>query len=886
MWSLLIAFASRLRATLGRGRLDEETRREVDAHLEMLAERNIRAGMTEVDARAAARRQFGNVTLVREDIHRMNGLGWLDALAQDVRDALRGMRRSPNFTVVAVMTLAIGIGVNGAVFTVTNAVLFKGFPLVDDNERILYIGTQNNGRGCCVSYPDFADWRARASSFTGLGAVADLQITISGTSEAAEHYDATRITANAFRLLGQPPMLGRDFSASDERPGAAPVAILRYSFWERRYGKDPGIIGRALRINGTPTTVIGVMPNGFAFPQNEDLWLPLVPTPDLDRREARGLWFAFGRLANGATFESARAELETIGRGLSAAYPTTNQGWVPQPRTFAEFFVGRDAPLIYGAMWGAVGLVLLIACANLANLMLARAIGRSREISVRVALGAGRGRIVRQLLVESLILSSLGGGVGWWIAEWSVRAYALVANPPTRTWSDHLLDYTMDGRVFAYLLAISVTTAVVFGLAPAAYLSKLDIHGTLKDGGRGTAGGRRAPLSRPLVIGEMALAVVLLAGAGALVRSFLNLARADLGVQTADVTTMLLSLPQERYRDPTAQMAFFDRLDTRLDVTPDVESIAIADHLPGGGVRRIPYEIAGAPPVDAERRPTVSALTIGPAYFGTLDAALLSGRDFDDFDGATGPPVAIVNQRFASEHWPGEDPLGKRLRLFDGAAPGAWLAVVGIASNVVQNDDLQTRDPLVYRPYRQQPERGMWVLVRSGAPEGRLTAAVRREIRTIDPDLPIWIGPYRLDERLAGTGHYWSIRNDAALFVVFAAIALLLASVGLYAVVAHAVSQRTQEIGIRIAIGATTRDVLALVLAQGMLPMGIGLAIGLAASLAVTPILKSQLVRVSPVDPLTLAVASAVLVLSATLGCVIPARRATRVDPVVALRHE
>ena len=681
-------------------------------------------------------------------------------------------------------------------------------------------------------------------------------------------------------------MLGRDFAPSDEAPGAVPVAILRYGFWERRYGKDPGVIGRAIRINGTPTTVIGVMPRGFSFPQNEDLWLPLVPTPDLEKREARGLWFAFGRLSDRATLESARAELETIGHRLSAAYPRTNRGWVPQPRTFAEFFVGRDAPLIYGAMWGAVGFVLLIACANLANLMLARAIGRAREISVRVALGAGRGRIVRQLLVEGLMLAALGGIVGWWIAEWSVHAYALVANPPTRTWSDHLLDYTMDGRVFVYLLAISVATAVLFGLAPAAYLSKLDIHGTLKDGGRGTAGGRRAPLSRLLVIGEMALAVVLLAGAGAMIRSFLNLSTADLGVHTANVTTMLLSLPQGRYRSATAQMAFFDRLNARLDATPGIESFAIADHLPGGSVGRIPYEIAGAPPVDAERRPAVPALTIGPAYFGTLDAALLAGRDFNEFDGASGAPVAIVNEQFASAQWPGEDPIGKRFRMFDGAAPGAWLTVVGVASNVVQNDDRQTRDPLVYRPYRQQPERGMWVLVRSRAPEGSLAAAFRREIRTIDADLPIWIGPYMLDERLAGTGNYWSVRNDAALFAVFAAIALLLASIGLYAVITHSVSQRTQEIGIRIAIGATARDVLALVLAQGLLPMGIGLVVGLAASLAVTPILKSQLVRVSPVDPLTLVVASAVLVLSAMLGCLIPACRAVRVDPVVALRHE
>ncbi len=817
----------------------------------------------------------------------MNSIGWLDSLAQDIRYALRGMRRSPGFTIVAVATLALGIGVNATVFTVTNAVLFKGFRLVERNDRILYIGTQNNGHGCCVSYPDFIDWRAQAKSFEGMGTVADLQITLTDEGGAPERYDASQVSANAFRLLGQRPILGRDFASSDETPGADPVAILRYGFWDRRYGKDPAIIGQAIRINGTPTTVIGVMPADFSFPQNEDLWLPLVPTPALDKREARGLWFAFGRMADGTTFESARAELETIGRRLATAYPQTNQGWVPQPRTFAEFFVGRDAPLIYGAMWGAVGLVLLIACANLANLMLARAIGRAREISVRVALGAGRWRIIRQLLVESLLVSAMGGIAGWWIAKWSVRAYELTANPPTRAWSEHLLDYTMDGRVFFYLLAISIATAILFGFAPAVYLSRLDINGTLKDGGRGAVGGqRRAPLSRLLVIGEMALAVVLLAGAGALVRSFLNLSRADLGVHTANITTMLLSLPQDRYHGPAAQVDFFDRLKARLDATPGVESIAIASQLPAATLRSLPYEIAGTPPVDSQRRPTVSALTIGPAYFSTLDAAVRSGRDFNDFDGVSGAPVAIVNQRFAAMHWPGEEPLGKRLRMFDGTTPGAWLTVVGVAPNVVQNYDVQTHDPLVYRPYLQQPERAMWVIVRSRLPAGSLATTFRREIQTIDADLPIWIGPYTLDQRLAGMGNYWSIRNDAALFVVFAAIALLLASIGLYAVIAHSVSQRTQEIGVRIAIGAGARDILALVLAQGIRPLGIGLTIGVAASLAVTPILKSQLVGVSPVDPLTLIVTSAVLIGSAALGCLIPARRAMHVDPVVALRHD
>jgi putative ABC transport system permease protein len=888
MRSVLRAFASSIRALVTWPRLGDDAQAECDTHIELLTESNIRAGMTRTDAHYAARRQFGNTTIVREDIYGLSTIGWLDSLAQDVRYACRGLRRSPGFTAVAVITLALGIGLNATVFTVTNAILFKGFRLINRNDRILYIGTQNNGRGCCASYPDFVDWRVQAAAFADMGAVADLQIALNdGTGAAAEHYDATQITTNAFRLLAQRPALGRDFVLADGQPGAAPVAILRYSFWERRYGKDPAIVGQAIRINGTPTTIIGIMPRDFSFPQNEDLWLPLVPTTDLDKRDARDLWFAFGRLADGATFEGARAELDTIGRRLAIAYPRTNQGWVPQPRTFAEFFVGRDAAVIYGAMWGAVGFVLLIACANLANLMLARAIGRAREMSIRVALGAGRWRIIRQLLIESLMLSSLGGVIAWWTAKWSVRAYELTANPPTRTWSDHLLDFNMDGRVFIYLLAISVAAALLFGLAPAIYISKLDVNGTLKDGGRGTGGGRRSkPLSGLLVIGEVALAVVLLAGAGVMVRSFLNISTAKLGVRTADITTMLLSLPQSRYRTAESQIAYFDRLSAQLQATAGVESIALAYALPGSSAKRLFCEIAGAPAVDDQYRPTVSALTIGPGYFTTLGAALRAGRDFNDFDRASGAPVAIVNQQFASTYWPGEDPLGKRLRMFQGTTPAAWLTVVGIVSNVVQSSDWQTHEPLVYRPYDQQPEREMWVIVRAHVPGARLATSFRREMHAIDADVPIWLGPFTLDDRLAGMGNHWIIGSNATLFSVFAAVALLLASIGLYAVVAYSVRRRTQEIGIRIAIGATARDILMLVFKEGMWPLGIGLTIGLAASIAVTPVLKTQLVRVSPVDPLTLVATSVVLILSATLGWLLPACRAMRVDPVVALRND
>jgi putative ABC transport system permease protein len=808
---------------------------------------------------------------------RMRTLGWLESLAQDVRDALRGMRRSPAFTLVAVMTLAIGIGVNATVFTLTNAALFKGFRFVVRNDRLLYITSR--GYGCCVSYPDFADWRAQAKSFERMAVVHGTRISLSDTIGFPESYDATEVSADTFALIGQRPMIGRDFTPSDEIPGAAPVAILNYGFWERRYGKDAAIIGQTVRINGTPTTVIGVMAQGFSFPQKQDLWVPLVPTPAIQKREARNLWVAVGRMADGVTLENARAEMDIIGRRLASAYPLTNQGQLPVVQNFHEFFIGPNATLIYASLLGAVGCVLLIACANLANLTLARATSRSREISVRIALGAGRWRIIRQLLAESVMLSAAGGVVAWWIVEWGVRTYELADRP----W--RVLDYAMDYRIFAYFIAISVGTGVLFGLAPALRLSTLDVNAGLKDGGRGAAGGGRGTrVSALLVIGEMALAVVLLSGAGVMIRSFLVLHTLDVGVPTANTLAMQVELPDDRYPGAESKISFFDRLTTRLEAIPGVESIAIAARVPAGPALKFPYELAGAAPIDAQRRPIISGVVIGSGYFRTVGVPVRSGREFNDADGGSAVPVAIVNQRFANSYWPGEEPLGKRLRVFDGQAPGSWLTVVGIAPNIIQDGAArQEFDPLVYLPYRQRPLGGAWVLARTRVPTASLGMAVRREIQALDADLPtanLWTLAAWLELPYVDQG------NLTVLFLVFAAIALLLASIGLYAVVAHSVSQRTQEIGVRIAIGATARDILALVLMQGMLPLGIGLTVGLAASLALTPVLKSQLVRVSPVDPLTLVVTSCVLVSAATLGCMIPARRAMRVDPVVALRHD
>ena len=714
---------ARLLALFRRRRLDAELGDELSTHLDFATADHLARGLSPDEARRAAALNFGGTLQTAEAFRAQRGFPLLDSLMQDVRYALRGMRRSPAFTLVAVLTLAIGIGVNAAVFTVTNAVLFKGFRLVNRNDRIVYIHTEKDGQYSGVSYPDFEDWRDQAKSFERLGTVRDLRIVLDDRSGFPENHTATLITANGFQVLGQEPMLGRGFAAADEIPGAAPVAILTYGFWEQRFGRDPAILGQTLPIHGAPpTTVIGVMPEGFAFPQNQDLWMPLVPTPDLQRREFRPLWFAFGRLADGATIEQARAEMDVIGQRLASAYPRTNQAQIPSVENFIEFWIvrqmDRDAPLMYRAMWGAVGFVLLIACANLANLLLARATGRSREMALRMALGAGRWRIIRQLMTESLMLSAVGGALGWWMATGGVRAYLLTTEQQRQAWSRHLLDYAMDGRVLAYLIAISIGAGLLFGLAPALRFSRLDFNTLLKDGGRGATGGRHgARVSGLLITAEVALAVVLLAGAGVMIRSVLHLAAANAGVRTANTLVMGLNLPKAKYPTRETQIAFFDRLEARLEAIPGVDSTSNGP-IPTLAVRGgTAYELGGGAVVDGSSRPTIPVAPIGPDYFRTLGVAVSAGREFNLFDGVSGSPVVVVNQRFARQHWPGADPLGQRLRLFDGNAPGAWRTVVGVAPTLIQSADGQEMDPLVYVPVPAEHRRvwfGLCASLRTG----------------------------------------------------------------------------------------------------------------------------------------------------------------------------
>jgi putative ABC transport system permease protein len=675
------------------------------------------------------------------------------------------------------------------------------------------------------------------------------------------------------------PVLGRDFTDSDEALSAPAVTIISYGLWSGRYGKDPSILSRVVRINDVPTSIIGVMPPGLTFPGDAALWVSQVPTvwKGRDKRS----FVVFGRLHDTATAQSAATEMIGIGRSLEKSFPRSNDGMVPIVRTFNDHYLGPQNTRIFLALTVAVGFVLLMACVNVANLQLGRSLARTREVAVRVALGAKRWQIMRQLLTESLLLSACGGFLGWIVAIAGVRAFDVAF---TFYGKPAWVDFSMDYRVFAYLVAISVGTGALFGVSPAWQLSRVDVNGSLKDNGRGVGVSRRQHyLSGLLVATEIALALILSVCAGVMVRSLLKMSTVSVGVDSGQVVTMRLGFTPAKYGRTPVFVSFYDRLMERLKTVDGFQAIAMTTFVPAAGSHSFDMEFEGAPPVDAKRRPTVSTLVISPEYFAVWNVRLLKGRSFTESDGASGVPVAIVNHAFATKSWPGADPTGKRLRLFNGDVAEPWLTVIGVAPDILQNDILPRQiDPLIYVPFRQKPL-GDLLIARTTADPARLVAELRLQVAALDPNLPIF-DVSTMERRLAR--NYWPYRLVGTLFALFAGVGLLLASVGLYTVVANWAGRRTHDIGVRLAIGATRQDILRLVLGEGLRHATIGLIVGLAGAFAITRAIKAWLFGVSPIDPVIMAAAAALLLLIAVAACFFPAFKATRVDPITALRCE
>ena len=808
-----------------------------------------------------------------------------DHLGADVAYATRLLLRSPLFTLACTIALGLAIGANVTVFTLANAFLFKNLPF-DDSDRILYVSSRSPQRAGTrgVSYPDFRDFREHVKSLAGAGALTTGTVDLSDGTGLPERYRSAAITAGAFTTIGQRPARGREFLADDERPGAAPVIILGDSLWRSRYGADPQIVGRTIRVNDVPTAIIGVMAAGMTFPGTSDLWLPLVRTPAMDRRDAR-TFTMFGRLAPGVALRSARAEMEAAASHLASEYPATNKDVGVVVQNFNDRYnAGETGRLLFWLLW-AVGFVLLIACANIANLLLARAVGRAREVSIRASLGASRWRVVRQLLVESLLLAIIGGACGTVLGLWGVRVFDAVLVPAVKP---AYIDFSVDATVILYLFAITLATGILFGLAPALQLSKLDINATLKDGGNVVGQSRRVRrLSGLLVVAEVALAVVLLTGAGLMIRSFVNTTRADIGVDPAPLLSLSVNLRRTKYPRQDDQVRFYEQLKARLEAVPGIETMAVTSDLPAESPDEFNYELEGSPLTDPRMQKRAMSLMVGEDYFRALGLRPRAGREFQIADRPGTAPLAIVNETFARQAWPSQDAIGKRFRLVDRGdggtwVRGTWLTVVGVSPDVLQDDESFEVSPVIYLSYRQQPQGGVELLVRTRVPPATMGATIRREVQALDEDLAVR-GMRPLSESLWLRN--WRHRVFGSMFAIFAAIALVLASVGLYAVIAQSVSQRTREIGVRLTLGASPASILGLVFRQGLVRFAVGLLLGLGGALATTTVLESMLVGITPADPLTLVAVSLVLTAAGFLGCAVPARRAMRVDPVVALRH-
>lgn len=866
-------FAKKLRMLWHRRQLERDLDDELRFHLAMKTE--------EAGDPVEAERRLGNAIGLKEDCRAIWTFATLETWWQDIRYAIRTLGRTPGFVAAATVALALGIGADTAIFTIATGALTWDLGL-DHVDRIVLVNLTDTtrGQGFGMSYPDFRDFRSQTKSLTGLAAYQFASVNLSDNRSFPERCWRARMSANGFFVSEQKPAIGRIFSDDDERPGAPAVVVLSHHVWQERYAGDPAILGKTVRVDDVPSTIIGVMPPAKRFPEDADLWTPLVPDTQLEQRTNRSV-AAFGRLSDGADISAARTEFATIARRIAAQYPATNKGLTADVRRIAEITGVYNMRPLFVVLWLAAGFVLTIACADVANMLLARGAARRREIAIRVAIGAGRTRIVRQLLIETVLMAVAGGCLGWFVALGGLRWFdAGTGGMVKPVW----LNLTLDRTAFAYLAGVSILTGILFGLAPALRLAQIDVHSAMKDGGQGVTGSRRLFSMSNLLVGfQMALCMVLMAGAGLLIRSAINLYAAPVGVDVSNVLTMRVNLPEAHYRLPSDQVAFHRTLKNRLEALPGVAASATVSRLPFGGFASFPCEVQGAH-AETGRVPYVGAMVVGADYFKVMRAQPRRGRVFTESDGIAGAPVALVNETFAAIYWPGHDALGKQLRLLLDHTAQPWLTVVGVVPDILQNFRRPLdHDALIYLPYAADPQREIYVVSRTLIPPAQLAGGFRRAVQAVDPNLAVY-EVRTLENRLAEKR--LSAKLLGGTFSVFAVIALVLAALGLYSVIAHSISQRTQEIGVRMALGGTRQDIARLVFVQGMRPMLLGMAPGLPAALAVTHVLRMVLIGVSPGDPLTFLLAVLVLAGAGVLGCAIPARRAIGVDPMVALRYE
>jgi putative ABC transport system permease protein len=808
----------------------------------------------------------------------------MDCFKQDLVYAFRRLLRTPGFTGIAIVTLALGIGANSAIFSVVNGVLLKPLPY-PEADRLVGVYHVYDGHRAVMSGPNFVDAALHSRSLENAAAISRDRVILTGEGDPLR-LDAADVSASLFSVLRVRPLLGRTFDADEDTPGKTDVIVLSHGLWQQRFGGAPDVIGRRISIDGVAKEVIGVMPKGFSYPAERAAWLPLVYDENFVSKQ-RGAWQfnVVARLKAGVTEQQAAAEVGAIGRNLAREYPDANDKLDMTVFPLHEAMVGdiRRSVLV---LFGAVGFVLLIACANVANLLLARAASSESELAVRVALGAGRGRLVRQLLTEYLMLAAAGGGFGLLVAVWGVAFLTGLAPQGI----PRLDAVRVDGTVIAFTLSLAVVTGLVFGLIPAVQSTR-GLAGALKESGRGAVSSRGGTRIRAgLVVVELALALMLLVGAGLLMRSFVRLQAVDAGFRPESALAFDLSLPDSRYGEDPQLVAFFDHLLPKLSALPGVRSAGAVMGLPLSGTQfDISFSIAGRPPVRPADEPSMEIRVASPAYFSTLGIPIKRGRGFIDRDTASSPRVVLITESAARRYFPNEDPIGKKITLGwgkrdkKGVRTSAGGEVVGIVGDVKDAGLSEPDPPQLYMPLRQWPIGSMSIVVKTASAPASLTEAIRTQVYSVDPTVPV-SNVRTLDEVVSRS--ISQPRFYMLLLGVFAVLALTLAAIGIFGVLSYAVSQRTREIGIRMALGAQGRTVVGLVVRQAMTLVAIGLAAGTIAARFLSQTLTKMLFGVGPTDPATFAAVAVLLAAVALLASYLPARRATRVDPIVALRAE
>ncbi|HSU17880.1 ABC transporter permease [Longimicrobium sp.] len=802
------------------------------------------------------------------------------SLLQDLRYGARKLVHNPGFSALSVVTLALGIGLTTTMFSIVYGALLRGLPF-EHGERVVAVRRANPPRDqkqMDLTPHDFDDYRAQQRSFEGLGAFSSGTMTVSGT-EKPERFDGAYLTANTFQLIRAQPLLGRTFGPGEDAVGAPAVVVLGYAIWQNRYGGDRGIIGRTIRVNGEQAEVIGVMPKGFEFPSSEKLWLTLRNPLPAKRGDGDDL-FTFGRLRPGVSMQQADTEVKGIARRLAAQYPESNKDITAYVEPYTRSFIGDEPTKLLGTMLFAVFLVLLIACANVANLLLSQAAMRAKEVGIRTAMGASRARVIMQFLTEPLAMAMIAAVLGTLMAVEGVKLFnAAIASTEPPFW----IRIRIDGPILLFVLAITLFSTFVAGVLPAIRASGANVNEVLKDESRGSSSFRGGRLSRALVVFEIALSVGLLVAAGLTIKSVTRLRNMDYGFPTRTIFTARVGLPETVYRDSVAQVRFFDQLYQRLADLQGVESYTLTGMLPVLGGPTSTFAVEGKAYAQPRDYPETHFVNTYPGYFRTFQVQL-EGRDFGSGDTRTSDPVAIVNRSFVKKYFGGASPVGRRFRFGDAKSTEPWRTIVGVVPDMWVDGTDNKKPESVYLPFAQAPQRYVSVVIRPrGTPPGAMTAPVRNLVASLDPDLPIYFVK-TLQERI--DDETWFYRVFGALFMIMGAVALVLAAVGLYGVMAFNVSRRTREMGVRMALGAKPRDVVRLIMRQGIIQLVIGLVLGLGLAYALGSLLTIILFQVSPIDAVTYGATLAVLALAALAASYIPARRATRVDPMVALRYE